>query len=379
MVDMYELKELIEKTGEGIDAFKKSMHAKIDNERKEREELELRLQRGGRPLHGKSAGSDDEHKALAVFARTGEDAELKTMSVGSDPDGGYIVLPVMASTMITKIYDQSAIARLARRETISAGDAWEEVTDFDEAGASWTGETSSRDDTGTPQIGKIRIPVHEIYALQTVTQRLLDDTSYDLGAWIEAKISDKFGRAEGIAFIDGDGVLKPRGFLSYNIVATADASRDYGDIEYVKTGHASAFASTSPADCLISMVYKLRAPYKQGNKVAWVMNSTTAATIRKFKDLEGRYIWTDALTAGQPPMLLGFPVELDESMPDLGANAYPIALANWSLAYRIVDKPGIRMVRDPYTAKPYVKFYAYRRVGGGLANSEAIKLLKCEL
>jgi HK97 family phage major capsid protein len=347
--------------------------------RKEMEEIELRFQRKGLTTDGKP-DPKPERKALSTFIRSGDDSELKTLSVGSEPDGGYMVLPVMAAGMVKKIFDQSAIARLAARETISVGDAWEEIVDFNEAGASWVGENSARTSTSTPQIGKIRIPVQEIYALLPVTQRLLDDSSYDVGGWVEDKIGDKFGRTEGAAFVSGDGISKPRGFLSYSNVTTSDATRAFGDLQYIKTGSAAGFLATvAQADCLVDMVYKLRAPYKQGDGVAWVMNSTTAGTVRKFKDTTGQFLWQDSLQLGAPPMLLGYPVALDENMPDIGADAFPIAFGNWKLAYKIVDKKGIRMLQDPYTSKPNVLFYAYRRVGGGLANSEAIKLLKCEV
>ncbi len=384
--DAATLEKVVKQFGAYHDENKKLFTGVSDeqkNLRKELEDLELRL---GRKGLGTADGKPDpkpERKAIAAFIRTGDETELKALSAGSDPDGGYTVLPVMSAGMTQKIWDQSVIARLADRITIDAGDRWEEVVDFNEAGASWVGETSARPATTTPQIGKISIPVQEIYALQTVTQRLLDDSSFDIGGWVEGKIGDKFGRTEGDAFINGDGVAKPRGFLTHTNVTTTDATRAFGEIQYVKTGAASSFGTTvaTTGDKLIDMVYALRAPYRQGDGVAWIMNSNTANVVRKFKigATIDSYMWQPGLVAGEPASLLGYPVEIDEYMPDLGTNTYPIAFGNWKKAYKIIEKNGIRMLRDPFTSKPNVLFYAYKRIGGGLANSEAIKLLKCEI
>jgi HK97 family phage major capsid protein len=380
-MEMTELKSALEGYTAETKAAVAELSRKLAEEKREREDLELRISRQGISSAGK-AGGDLETRALSEFLRTGSDVELKALSVGSDPDGGYMVLPVMGQTMVTKIRDQSALARVARRITIGAGDSYEEVVDFDESDATWVGETSARTATDTPKIGKISIPVHEIYALQSVTQRLLDDSAVNVGAWVEAKISDKFGRSEGTAFLTGDGAGKPRGLLTYENVTTSDATRDYGKVQYIKTGNATGFGATvaTQADKLLEMVYSLRSPYKSGPNVGWMMNSTTAGIVRKFKTgaTTDQYLWVPGLQDGGAPQLLGYPVFLDESMPDLGADTFPVAFGNFELAYFIVDKPGIRMLRDPFTSKPNVLFYSYRRVGGGLANSEAIKLLKCE-
>lgn len=264
--------------------------------------------------------------------------------------------------------------RLARVETVTQGDAFEEPDDRDETGATWSGEADGRPTTGTPKLGKIRIELNEIYANPTATQRLLDDADRDLGMWLESKISDKFGRSEGAAFVNGDGLAKPRGFLTYPMVTAADSARPAGKLQYVPSGAASSFPASSPADVLKNLLWTLRAPYRAG--AVWLMNSATASTIDKFKDGQGNYIWRDAIAAGTPPTLLGYPVEFDEGMPDIGANACPIAFGNFKLGYCIVDRPGIKLLRDPYTNKPNVNFYAYKRVGGGLTNDDAIKVLK---
>jgi len=309
-------------------------------------------------------------KALATMIRTGDEAALKGMSVGSDPDGGYVVIPARSQGMTQKIFDGSPIRRLARVETITTGDAWEEPIDADDIGAEWVGESQARPVTDTAQLGLLRVPVHETYALQPVTQRLIDDASIDVGAWVEAKISDKFARQEGTAFTLGDGIAKPRGFLTYDTATTRDATRAWGTIQHIMSGAATAIT----ADALRDVVWGLRAPYRMGS--AWLMNSNTANSIDKLKDGNGDYIWRDSSAAGGPPSLLGYPVEFSEDMPDIAAGSLALGLANWKRAYVIADKLGIRVLRDPFSSKPKVLIYAYKRVGGGLANSEAIKLMK---
>jgi HK97 family phage major capsid protein len=283
----------------------------------------------------------------------------------------------MSDRMTQRLFDQSPMRQVCRVETITAGDAFEELDDRDEPDGQWVGESESRPATDTPQLGKWRIPVEEIYALQPITQRLLDDSSRDIGAWVDGKITDKFGRTEGTAFISGTGVKQPRGLLTYSTNTTADATRAAGTIQYVKTGGASGFASSNPADALKTLMWTLRTPYRTG--AVWMMNSATARVVDQFKETTSNaYIWRNGMQVGEPAALLGYPVVINEDMPDLGSNTFPIAFGNFKLAYCIVDKRGIKMLRDPYTSKPNVLFYAYKRVGGGLALDDAVKLLKCE-
>ena len=311
-----------------------------------------------------------EHKALSTFVRGGDDTEIKSLSVGSDPDGGYIVLPVMSSGMTKRLFDQSPMRRVSRVETITVGDAFEEIIDKDDVGATWVGEKQSRPATTTAQLGKWRVPVEEIYALQPVTQRLLDDANRDVGGWVDGKITDKFGRSEGTAFASGDGILKPKGFLTYPTASTTDLVRAFGTLQYTPSGAAADFAASNPADPLRTLMWSLRAVYRQG--ATWMMNSNTASRIDKFKNGTGDYIWRDGMTAGAPPSMLGYPVEINEDMSDVDTDTFPIAFGNFKLGYCIVEKAGIRFLRDPFTDKPNVLFYAYKRVGGGLTNSDAI-------
>lgn len=345
--------------------FKNSQHYTMDLEKKLG-----RLGLGANISFTTSEATTEYTKALATMVRTGDDTALKGMSVGSDPDGGYVVIPARSQGMTQKIFDGSPIRRLARVETITTGDAWEEPVDADDIGAEWVGESEGRPATATPELGMLRVPVHETYALQPVTQRLIDDASIDVGAWVEGKISDKFARQEGTAFTLGDGIAKPRGFLTYPTAITTDATRAWATIQHLMSGAATAIT----ADALRDVVWGLRAPYRMG--AAWLMNSNTANSIDKLKDGNGNYIWRDSSAAGVPPSLLGYPVEFSEDVPDIAAGSLAIALANWKRAYVIADKVGIRVLRDPFSSKPKVLIYAYKRVGGGLANSEAIKLMK---
>ncbi|MGH8657606.1 MAG: phage major capsid protein [Gammaproteobacteria bacterium] len=196
----------------------------------------------------------------------------------------------------------------------------------------------------------------------------------DLAGWLSDKIGDKFGRSEATAFVSGDGIGKPRGFLSYTTAATSDVSRTWGVLEHVASGASGAFASTNPGDKVIDLVFALRAGYRSG--ATWLMNSKTIAAIRKLKDGQGNYLWQQSVIANQPDLLLGYPVMAAEDMPDIAANSLSIAFGNFQRGYTVIDRHPMRMLRDPYTAKPFVVFYAYRRVGGDVMNFECIKLLK---
>lgn len=375
-MDMSEFKDLLIKQGDTFSAAVKEMKSKLAAEVSEREALEAKINLMGLGGSSEKSNHSAEFKALDKLIRTGDHAEFKNLSVGSDPDGGYLVTPAFSTIMTTRLYDLSPMRRLSRAETITAGDAFEEIDDRDEADATWVAEQQSRPPTDSAQVGKWRVSVNEIYSLQQVTQRLLDDTSFDLGSWVIDKATNKFSRSEGTAFATGDGMLKPRGFLTYPTVLLGDFQRARGEIQYVKSGNSTGFAASNPADVLRTLMWSLRAPYRNG--AVWQMNSNTASAIDKFKNAQGDYIWRDGQTAGAPASLLGYPVEMNEDMPDVAAGNCPIAFGNFKLGYCIVDKKGVKLLQDPYTSKPNVLFYAYRRVGGGLTNDDAIKLLKVE-
>lgn len=361
-----------------------------------REELELKTNRlsltGGKSSDleakaaadfGKQLGQDfgvedlrGYKAALDVYLRKGpdyRDLDRKSLSVGSDPDGGYLVTPDMSGRIVAKVYESSPLRQYANVVTIGT-DALEGLIDNDEASAGWVGEASTRSETDTPQLGKWTIAVNEVYAMPTATQKVLEDARLDLESWLANKVADKIARTENAAFINGDGTLKPRGLLSYSTVATADATRAWGVFQHIVSGAAADFASSNPADKLLDLVYALKAAYRQG--AAWMMPRATVGAIRKFKDGQGQYLWSPGLQAGQPQSILGFPVAEAEDMPAIGANNLGIAFGNFAEGYQIVDRAGLSVLRDPYTTKGFVKFYTRKRVGGGAVNFEAVKFLK---
>jgi HK97 family phage major capsid protein len=339
-----------------------------------------RLPRDMRPGDRKTGAPDPsaEYKATGFYVKEGDVSEFKTLEATEMTAGGYLVGTNMATTINRKIFDQSPLRRLSRIVTLTTGDVWEEPRDFDDVGAEWAGERQSRPETTNPELGLTAIPLHEIYAHQTVTQKLMDLSFVDIGAWLEGKIADKFARTEGLAYLSGDGVKKPRGVMDYaaDSVTTSDASRAWGKLQHVVSGSSATVADANgQSNGLRDLYWSLRAPYRAN--ASWLMSSATANSLDKLKDENGNYIWRNSMTAGAPPELLGRPVEFDESMPAEGAGLYPIAFGDFRQAYTIVDWSGIKYLRDPYSSKPHMIIYVYRRTGGDVTNFEGVKLLKC--
>lgn len=294
--------------------------------------------------------------------------EMKALSVGSDPDGGYVVNPDLSGRIVMKVFESSPMRAYASIQTIST-DALEGLFDLDEAASGWVSETDSRSETNTPVVGKWRIPVHELYAKPRATQKLLDDAEINMEAWLASKVSEKFARDEANAFVVGTGVGKPRGFLTY-----ANGTTLPGTIEQVKTGANGAFAAApNGVDVLITALYSLKQQYRAN--AAWFMNRSTTSLVRRLKDSNGALVWTPGIAAGQPATLLGYPVAAFEDMPNPATGSLSIAVGDMREAYQIVDRIGIRTLRDPYSAKPYVEFYTTKRVGGDVVNFEALKIV----
>lgn len=299
--------------------------------------------------------------------------ERKALSAGSDPDGGYLLPTPTVGRIVQKVYEQSVMRQLADVQTIST-DAIEGIVDNGEAGAGWTSETGTRSETTTPTVGKWRIEAHEMYAEPRVTQKLLDDAAVDVETWLGGKVADKFARIEGTAFWNGNGSGQPRGLATYTTVATGDDSRAWGQFEHVKSGANGDFHTTK-ADPLQDLIGAMRDQYLAG--ASFAMRREVRTKIRKMKEATSdRYLWEPSLQAGQPDRLLGYPVRIDQFMPALTTDSLSLAFGDFREAYLIVDRLGIRILRDPFTAKPYVKFYTTRRVGGGAVNFEAVKFLK---
>lgn len=296
-----------------------------------------------------------------------------SLSVGSDPDGGYWVPPDQTGRIAQLVFESSPMRSIASVVTIGS-DSLEGFNDLDQAASGgWVGETAARGETGTPQVGKWRIDVHEQFAQPKVTQKLLDDSAIDIEGWLSGKIAGILERTETTAFFTGNGVAKARGILTYPAGTPSKAS--WAVVRQFVSGASGAFAATNPGDFLIDQVFGLKAAYRAGAR--WVLARSTVGAVRKLKDGQGNYLWVPNFAEiGGSGNLVGFPITEAEDMPAIGANSLSIAFGNMAEAYQIVDRFGIRVLRDPFTEKPFVKFYTTKRVGGDMVNFEALSLMK---
>jgi len=304
------------------------------------------------------------------------------LQVGSDPDGGQWVPSEVSTAVATRLFETSDVRAVAGQQTIST-DALEIPTDTNKGtSGGWVGETESRSETATPQVGMQRIVVHEQYAEPRATQKLLDDATVDVEGWLGGKIADILGETENTAFVLGDGSGKPRGFMDYKSasVTTADASRAWGLLQHVTSGAAGAFptvsgSTASDPDKLLDLIGALKPVYRGG--AVFTMNRSTETAVRKLKDADGNYLVGRGLDVAATGFnLFGFPIRTMEDMADIAADSFSIAFGDFRVGYTIVDRQGLRVLRDPYTAKPFVKFYTTKRVGGDVTNFDAIKLMK---
>lgn len=335
-----------------------------------------------RPGFGGASGLDkakaEHRKAFMTFMRTGEEGNLVALAVQaalttqSDPDGGYITAPAEVDTEIMRIMgNMSAMRGLATIRPVGAS-SYKKPVNVGGASSGWVGEEQDRPETNTPQIKILDFPTKELYAEPHATQGMLDDASFDLDGWLSDEVALEFAEKEGGAFITGAGVNDPRGILSYT--AVANASYSWGKLGYIASGAAGAWAASNPSDKLIDLVHALKAGYRNG--AAFLMNDTTLGSIRKFKDGNGQYLWRPGLSEGEPETLLGKRVAIDDNMPDIAANSLSIAFGDFRRGYVITDRMGVRVLRDAFTNKPFIKFYTTKRVGGGVQNFEAIKLMR---
>ncbi|MGL5136251.1 MAG: phage major capsid protein, partial [Beijerinckiaceae bacterium] len=340
-----------------------------------------------RPALGASAaeadeGRDREHRAaFAAYMRGGDAAALvraeakgmdqKAMSVGSGPDGGYLAPAPAERELLSRMAAISPIRAIASVREISGGQLKKAFSTTGPA-AGWAGEVAARPQTASPNLADLTFPAMELYAMPSATQTLLDDAAIDLEQWIADEAAVAFAEKEGQAFVAGDGVDKPKGFLSYTNVANNVWS--WGNLGYLATGVSGAFPASNSSDMLMDLIYSLKGGHRQN--ATFVMNRATQASIRKFKDGQGNYLWHPPAGPGASATLMTFPIAEAEDMPAIGANSFAIAFGDFRRGYLVVDRMGVRILRDPYSAKPYVLFYVTKRVGGGVQDFEAIKLLK---
>jgi HK97 family phage major capsid protein len=332
-----------------------------------------------RPALNTTADTGAPHKkALGTYLRSGDDEglrgiefEQKGLNTAINAEGGYLVDP-QTSDMIQSSLRSGASLRAISNVVMVEATSFDVLIDSTDTGAGWADETSAMAETAAPQIERISIPLFELSAMPKASQRLLDDSAFDVEGWLAERIADKFARSEAAAFVEGDGVNKPTGFLMGPKVE--DASWTWGSLGYVATGTSGDFDATNPADAIVDLVYALGARYRAN--ATFVMNSKTAGAVRKMKDADGRFLWSDGLAMGEAARLMGYPVLVAEDMPDIRADAYAIAFGDFASGYTIAERPDLRVLRDPFSAKPHVLFYATKRVGGDVSDYAAIKLLK---
>ena len=366
----------IETTGAAdtlLDDRLKRIDAALDRQKAALDRLALDASRPR--LGGEGPAGDPEHKsAWATYLRKGDESGLarldtKSLNVATDEQGGYIAPPELDRLIEGRLARSSPMRAIASvrqtsatvfRKPVSLGSA-----------AAWAGETAARTETTAPTLSLLSFPSAELYAMPAATQTLLDDAYADIDEWLAEEVETAFAAQEGAAFVSGDGVGKPKGFLGYDTVA--EAQHAWEKIGYVATGLAGDFDASDPADALIDLIYAPRQEFRPNAR--FVMNRRTVSAVRKLKDASGQYLWSPG-GAGEPSSLLGYPVTEIEDMPDIAAGACAIAFGDFRRGYLIVDRQGARVLRDPYSAKPSVLFYTTKRVGGGVQNFDAIKLVK---
>jgi HK97 family phage major capsid protein len=326
------------------------------------------------PLSAAHAGAAPHQLAFQAYLRNGDDDGLrglelegKSLSTAVNSDGGYLVDPQTSERVQSVLNATASIRAIASVVRVEAT-SYDVLVDHTDVGAGWATESDPTVESDTPQIDRITIALHELSALPKASQRLLDDSAFDIEGWLSGRIADKFARAEASAFINGDGVDKPKGLLAHSTV-----DNDiwvWGNLGYVPTG---LDGDVTP-EAIVDLVYALGAQYRANG--SFVMNSKTAGLVRKLKDADGRFMWSDGMAAGEPARLMGYPVLVAEDMPDADSDATPIAFGDFAAGYTVAERPDLRILRDPFSAKPHVLFYATKRVGGDVSDFAAIKLLK---
>lgn len=352
--------------------------AAVDALRGDVEEVKSRLDRVGRAaarplIEGAAAAASVEVKGFVNgYLRMGRETELKSMSGLVASDGGYAVPREIDALISSRLKNVSPIRSIA--QVVQTGTAgYRKLINTGGTASGWVSETGARTETASPSLAEIVPPTGELYANPSASQAMLDDAMFDIQTWLADEIAMEFARAEGAAFINGTGTNQPKGFLTAPTAATADATRAFGTLQFLVSGSASGFDS-APELKLIDLVHSLKGGHRQG--ASWVMNSKTLAVVRKLKAADGSFLWQPGLMEGQPNRLLGYPVVEAEDMPDVAANAFPIAFGNFRAGYLIAERSTTSILRDPYTNKPFVNFYATKRIGGQVLDSDAIKLLK---
>lgn len=377
-----EFKEKHNKELDGIKAEKSKLAGEVEklNEKvgeldKLKSDMEEELKLIKRPTGNGSKSKDvlAHEKAFTDFLRKGAidglgDLQQKALQTTVDADGGYAVPEELDRNIVELLRNESPMRRICNQITVGSPD-YKRLVNKGGAGAGWVDEDDARPDTGTPTLANVSAFMGELYANPQATQTSLDDIFFNAEAWLTSEIAIAFAATEGAAFLAGDGVKKPKGILSYTMALTDDDNRNFGTLQNRKSGADGVFTG----DNLIDLVQSLKKGYRQN--AVFMMNSLTVGSARKLKGSDGHYLWQPGLQAGQPSTLIGYMVEENEDMPDAAADANAIMFGDFKRGYTIVDRMGTRMLRDPFSNKPYVGFYTTKRVGGMLVDSNAIKVL----
>ncbi|MCV0233898.1 phage major capsid protein [Pseudomonas aeruginosa] len=392
--DIQDVKQVAEELGAKFDEFKQKNDKRVEALEAEKgklvEQVETLNEKLGQLDDMKSALEKElagmkrpdgtgtkvasEHKAAFMhFVRKGIDTGLgelqaKALQIGVDADGGYAVPEELDRNIIELLRDESPMRQVCNQITVGTPD-YKRLVNLGGAGSGWVGETDPRPETSTPTLAQINAFMGELYANPQATQTSLDDMFFDAEGWLNSEAGREFSEKEGAAFLLGDGVNKPKGLFAYPFAVAGDKTRPYGTLQRLVSGTAAAFSG----DNLIDLVHAVKAGYRRAG--TWMMNNLTFAYVRKLKDSEGNYLWRPGLEVGQPSILLGYGITENEDMPDIAADANALAFGDFKRAYTIVDRIGTRVLRDPYTNKPYVGFYTTKRVGGMLVDSQAVKVL----
>lgn len=356
--------EAMNKTDKAIDEMKTALNRVNEmngGKDVDKKEIEAKCKEISNKYYRGEEMSQDEMKTL----KESYPAEYKKLSVQSDPEGGYLVRPEVSAEIGKKIFESSPLRELASAQSIST-DSWEEPFDDSDVGANWVGETGARAETSSASLNMIKIDVHEMFANPKATQKVLDDASIDLESWHANKVIERFARLEATSFVAGDGIGKPKGITAY------PSGNAFGSLEQVNSGSSGAFT----ADGLISIQNSLLEVFQMN--ATWLMQRASTGAVRKLKDSQNRYLWAVGgdLLGGPQNLLLGQPVKFAADMPAIGASALAAAYGDFKAGYKIIDRIGIRVLRDPFTAKPFVLFYTTKRVGAGVVQYQAIKLHK---
>jgi HK97 family phage major capsid protein len=338
-------------------------------------------------VSGSSEGKkEDEHKSAFVnYIRSPrdqkaiaalQDAERKavyTTGSGGSAAGGYAVPEEISRAIITQLTNVSPMRQVASVVTASSPD-YKVLVDTLGTGTAWAGENGARSESNTPSLGEVAPTFGTLYAYPKASEESLNDIFFDVAGWLTNSVSVAFAAAEGTAFTSGNGTNKPTGLMVATKSANDDATLAFGSHQFVLSGGASDFAASNPSDALITLIHKLKAGYRANAR--FMMNKGVLASVRKFKDAEGNYLWSPGLAAGMPSTLLGYAVVENEDMADVAANAFPIAFGDFRAGYTIVDLVGLRVTMDEVTSPGQVKWIFRKRVGGKVTDNQAVKVLK---